>query len=155
MNHILYIGLDVDDKTFHGAGLCEKSEEIFEFSSRPNAASLLKKPAVFKKQGFKLRSCYEASYIGFSLHRALKKGGIDSRVIAPSLIPTVPGKAIKTDRLDSRKLAVYFSKDLLTEIFIPGERDEQVRDLLRSRVFLVRKATAVKRHILSWCRSIK
>ena len=44
MKNILYIGLDVDDKTFHGAGLCEKSEEIFEFSSRPNAASLLKKP---------------------------------------------------------------------------------------------------------------
>ena len=32
MKNILYIGLDVDDKAFHGAGFCESSKENIEFS---------------------------------------------------------------------------------------------------------------------------
>ena len=152
MKNIMHIGLDVDDKAFHGAGFCEKSGETVEFSCRPTAASLLKKLGALKKQGFKLKTCYEASYIGFSLHRALKKKGIDNSVIAPSLIPKTPGRAVKTDRLDSRRMAEFFAKGLLTEIFVPEEEDERVRDLIRSRGFLVRKSTALKRHILSLCR---
>ena len=35
----MHIGLDVDDKAFHGAGLCEKSGETAEFSRRPNSAA--------------------------------------------------------------------------------------------------------------------
>ena len=151
MQSIMHIGIDVDNKTFHGAGLCEKSGEMLEFSCRPNSPSLLKKLRALKKRGFKVKTCYEASYIGFSLHRALKKGGIDNKVIAPSLIPRAPGHSVKTDRLDSRKLAVFFSKGLLTEIFVPNEEDEAVRDVIRSRGFLVKKRTALRRHILSFC----
>ena len=61
MRNILYIGLDVDDKSFHGAGICEKSEEMFEFSCRPNFHSLLKKLKTFHQQGFELQTCYEAT----------------------------------------------------------------------------------------------
>ena len=152
MKNILYIGLDVDDKAFHGAGLCEKSGEVFEFSCRPNKAALLNKLKDFKRCGFKLKTCYEATYIGFSLHRALKERGIENSVIAPSLIPKMPGRSVKTDRLDSRKLAEFFAKGLLTEIFVPKEDEEEVRDVIRSRVFLVRKSVDLRRHILSLCR---
>ena len=152
MNSIMHIGIDVDNKAFHGAGLCEKSGERLEFSCRPSSSALLKKLKRLQKQGFKLKTCYEATYIGFSLHRALQAGGIDNKVIAPSLIPITPGRAVKTDRLDSRKLASFFAKGLLTEIFVPGEEDERVRDVIRSRGFLVKKSTALRRHILSLCR---
>ena len=76
MRNILYIGLDVDDKSFHGAGICEKSEEMFEFSCGPNFHSLLKKLKTFHQQGFELRTCYEATYIGYSLDRFLRREGI-------------------------------------------------------------------------------
>ena len=48
--------------------------------------------------------------IGFSLHRFLESSGIDNKVIAPSLIPELASDRVKTDRLDSSKLARYFSK---------------------------------------------
>ena len=152
MKNILYIGLDVDDKAFHGAGICEKNEEILEFSCRPHFHSLLRKLKSFQQKGFELHTCYEATYIGYSLHRLLEKEGIRNSIIAPSMVPRVPGKSVKTDRLDSKKLAFYLSKGFLSEISVPREEDEKVRDFIRSRSFLVYQRTTLKRHILSLSR---
>lgn len=152
MKNILYIGLDVDDKAFHGAGICEKGEEMLQFSCRPHSHSLLKKLKIFQQKGFELHTCYEATYIGYSLHRLLEKEGIKNSIIAPSMIPKVPGRCVKTDRLDSKKLAFYLSKGFLSEISVPREEDEKVRDFIRSRSFLVYQRTALKRHILSLSR---
>ena len=152
MKNILYIGIDVDDKAFHGAGICKGSGEIMEFSCRPRFHFLLKKLKVFQQKGYELRTCYEATYIGYSLHRLLVREGIQNSIIAPSLIPRVPGKCVKTDRLDSKKLAVYFSGGFLSEISVPQEEDEKIRDFIRSRSFLVYQRTALKRHVLSLSR---
>lgn len=152
MKNILYIGIDVDDKAFHGAGFCEKTGEVFEFSCRPQADSLLKKLKTFQKQGFKLKTCYEATYIGYSLHRFLVSKDISNNIVAPSLIPKISGQCVKTDRLDSKKLAIYLSKDLLTPVSIPNEQDEEVRNIIRSRSFLVSQRACLRRHILSLSR---
>ena len=152
MKKILHVGIDVDDKAFHGAGFCEKTGEVLEFSCRPQVASLLKKLKTFQKQGFKLHTCYEATYIGYSLHRCLVDKGIPNSIVAPSLIPKTPGQCVKTDRLDSKKLAIYLAKGLLTPISIPNKQDEEVRDIIRSRSFLVRQRACLRRHILSLSR---
>lgn len=44
MKNILYIGLDVDDKAFHGAGICKKRTKwenngVFMLSQFPSSAS--------------------------------------------------------------------------------------------------------------------
>ncbi len=150
--NILHVGLDVDDKAFHGTAFYSKTGEIFEFSCRPNNACLLKKLQTLQKKGFKLHTCYEATYIGYSLHRFLMSKGIQNSIIAPSLIPKNPGKCVKTDRIDSKNLAIYFSKELLTAICVPDKSDEEVRDVIRSRSFLVRHRACVRRHILSLSR---
>ena len=152
MKKILHVGIDVDDKAFHGAGFCKKTGEVLEFSCRPQADSLLKKLKTFQKLGFKLHTCYEATYIGYSLHRFLVDKGISNNIVAPSLIPKIPGQCVKTDRLDSKKLAVYLAKGLLTPISIPNQQDEEVRDIIRSRSFLVSQRACIRRHILSLSR---
>ena len=35
MKDLLYVGLDVDDKNFHGAGFSEETGEILEFKCKP------------------------------------------------------------------------------------------------------------------------
>ena len=149
MKEILYVGIDVDDKSFHGAGLCDETGEIFEFKSKPTKAALVMKLRKLEKKGFKLKTCYEATYIGFSLHRFLESEGIDNTIVASSLIPELSSDRVKTDRLDSMKLAKYFAKDLLTSVYVPDSEDEQVRDFIRSRSFLVDQKSALKKHILS------
>ena len=99
-----------------------------------------------------LKICYEATYIGFSLQRKLKAAGLECEVIAPSLIPREPGRQVKTDRIDARKLARYYMQGMLTSIQVPDEEEETVRDLLRSREFVSKKLSSIKVHILSVCR---
>lgn len=149
---IVYVGLDVDDKSFHGAGIVAETGELIEFRCRPDHGVVCKKLVELFGNQYQVHVCYEACYLGYSLCRFLRKRGIQCDVIAPSLIPVKAGVRVKTDRLDAIKLAEYYQKNLLTPIYIPDETDEEVRDILRSRNFLVRQRTMLKTHILSACK---
>lgn len=148
---IIFIGVDVDDKYFHG-GVYKNSQLIAEFKCRPNAGHLMKKLEDFEVEGWEIRVCYEATYLGYTLCRKLRAGGFWCDVIAPSMIPQQPGYQQKTDRIDCRKLAEYYSNGQLTTVTVPDETDERVRDLVRSRNFVMRQLRALKLHILAQCR---
>lgn len=151
-SNILYVGLDVDDNAFHGCGLCSLTGEVYEFKCKPTLASLLNSLNNLQSRGYELQVCYEATYLGYNLCRKLIATGIHCEIIAPSLIPETSGSRVKTDRTDAAKLARLYSKGLLTPIHIPDEKDEAVRDMIRSRSFLVDQRSDLKRHILSTCR---
>jgi len=154
MNRIMYIGLDVDDNAFHGCGIFEQDgrEQMVEFKVKPNIGALMQKLGNFKKDGFILKVCYEATYLGYCLARDLKNKEIDCEVIAPSSIPRQADKTAKTDKIDARDLAKYYKNGLLTVVTIPDEAMEKARDLLRSRQFIGQQLRDLKRHILSTCR---
>lgn len=147
---ILFIGLDVDDKAFHGVGLSAEGVET-EFKIKPTIGALTQKLEALKRYG-DLKICYEATYVGFSLCREIRKRGFDCEVIAPSLVPRKPGQQVKTDRIDARKLAKYFMNKDLVVVHVPDVEDENVRDLVRSRGFLKDQSKRLKLHILSLCR---
>ena len=132
---INFVGIDVDDKSFHGYAISKNNQSGQAFCCRPTTGALIKKLNEFKESGTELKVCYEATYVGFTLHRALKTAGIDCSVIAPSLIPRVPGKQVKTDRIDAKKLAEYFMNDQLTCVHVPNEAEERIRSLVRTRKF--------------------
>jgi transposase len=80
-----------------------------------------------------LSVAYEAGPTGYALHRQLSAMGIDTIVVAPSLIPTKPGERIKTDRRDAAKLARLLRSGDLTAVWVPDEAHEALRDLVRGR----------------------
>jgi transposase len=90
---------------------------------------------LLKKLGKKeqLKVCYEAGPCGYSLYRQIDFLGIKCSVIAPSLIPKKAGDKVKTDRRDAQMLARLFRAGELTEVWIPTEEDEALRDLVRAR----------------------
>jgi transposase len=71
--------------------------------------------------------------MGYILQRRLHAEGVMCVVVAPSLIPVQPGKRVKTDRKDARKLASLLRAGLLTEVHPPSEEQEALRDLCRCR----------------------
>lgn len=153
MSQILfYAGIDVDDKSFHVAVINKQTRELKEFKCSPNGANLRQKLANFDQKS--LLICYEASHLGFSLYRSLVESGFNCDVIAPSLIPELPGKKQKTDRIDSRKLAEYHMNGLLTKVHVPEFEDEMDRDLVRSRRFLAQQYAKQKNKITSFCRTL-
>ncbi len=149
---ILFIGLDVDDKFFSGCGYEGKGSRYLDFKCKPSLGALDKKLQSFKEEGYDMKICYEATYLGYSLQRDLENKGYECEVIAPSLIPEIAGKKIKTNKIDSRKLATYYSQGNLTKVYIPDKEEETMRDLLRSRKFLQDQIKRLKVHITSMCR---
>ncbi len=149
---ILFVGLDVDDNSFHAYLVSRDTGEYFNFSCRPNISALERELGKYRDLGFDLRICYEASYVGFSLYRELRTRDFKCEVIAPSLAPTLPGDKIKNDRRDSERLAIHYMNGLLTPVHVPEKEDEADRDLLRSRKFFTEERHRVRLHILSICR---
>lgn len=151
---ILYVGVDVDDKAFHLAGYDEQQDVYYEYKCKPTHGALEDKLEAMIERGYTLKICYEASYIGYSLYRVLTKSGYDCEIIAPSHIPTQSSSRVKTDKIDSRKLALFYAKGLLTPIAIPDKVDESLRRMIRSRSFQVSERKKLKLHILSNCRQL-
>lgn len=152
--NIFFLAIDVDDKAFHGCGINKETGEIREFACRPTIGHLDKKLEGFKKEGAAIKICYETTYLGFSLCRALEKKGYECDVIAASLIPEKPGKLVKTDRIDCRKMAEYFMNGQLTKVHVPTLEEEMARGLVRSRKFVGEQMRSLKGHILSMCRRV-
>jgi len=135
MKKIQYVGLDVDDKGFHGYVCAEGVEGGKEFVARPSIGALVRKLKDHQYADYQMKVCYEATYVGYGLQRELSKKGFECDIIAPSLIPKRQGARVKTDRLDSQKLAEYYRAGLLSRVYVPGEEEERVRGLIRSRHF--------------------
>ncbi len=154
MKNILFVGIDVDSKNYHVCILNQATGETFAFRQIADVALLVKKLRIHKKKGNEIRVCYEASFVGFSLCRALKADGIHCDVIAPSAIPRKTGDRVKTDRIDAEKLATYYMQGMLTPVYIPEVEVEADRDLIRSRTFLQQQIISLKYHIAHFCRRI-
>jgi len=110
----LFAAIDVDDAAFHGAGVVLKTGELFEFKCKPDGGALLGKLRERFGTRYEIRLCYEASYIGYTLCRFLRKSGIHCDIVAPSLIPVKAGERVKTVR--SRGFLVRQRKMLKTHI---------------------------------------
>jgi Transposase len=81
----------------------------------------------------RLRFCYEAGPTGYGLYRLIKSLGHDCMVVAPSLIPSKPGDRVKTNRRDAVNLVKLLRAGELTAVWVPDERHEAMRDLVRAR----------------------
>lgn len=148
---ITWVGLDAHKESIEVAVRLPGREGYLDFRVRndPREVRKLAKKLAKLAPG-EVRSCYEAGPCGFVLARQLHASGqpIVCEVIAPSLIPSRPGDRVKTDRRDARNLADMLAAGLLTEVRVPDEEQEAVRDLCRCREDLVEDRTRA-RHQLS------
>lgn len=132
---LLFVGLDVHKDSIYLAWCRPGSGQPHDGGRGPNDfAWLLKRLRALTKDGGTLKVCYEAGPTGFELARKLRKVGIECLVVAPGAVPTRPGeKRIKTDRRDAVKLARALRENDLTEVTVPSEETEAMRDLERAR----------------------
>ena len=117
-----FVGLDVHKRSYHVSLWCEEHGLLDSWVQPAVPSVLLSKLLPFKKNVSRI--VYEAGPTGFSLVRALRAAGFVADVIAPSKMLAMPGRETKTDRIDSKKLAMYAAKDLLTSINVPTEEQE-------------------------------
>ena len=131
---IIYVGLDVHKDSIVIAIAREGREAAENWKTIPYDGVRLRKTfKMLVRNGEVLKVCYEAGPTGFGLCRRLREAGIDCIVVAPSLVPGKPGDRVKTDRRDARKLAHFHRNGDLTEVYVPEEAVEAIRDLERGR----------------------
>jgi transposase len=133
MKYTTNIGFDVHDGTIAVATIHRDAPEAEFLGTIPNNPDAIRK--LIKKLGDpkNLKFCYEAGPCGYVIYRQLTKMGISCLVAAPSLIPTKPGERIKTDKRDAKKLAKLLRNGDLTPVWVPDDKQEALRDLLRAR----------------------
>jgi len=139
MNKQYYIGLDVHKETIAIAYTHSRSRSEATYyktcaGSNPACERALRKLA--KELGVKLQDlkvCYEAGPTGFVLARYLIRLEVDCVLCSPSKTERKPNEAIKTDKLDAKKLAKLFKNGDIVEVRIPPSHDEAVRDVCRAR----------------------
>jgi transposase len=146
---VVYVGLDVHKDSIVIAFAREGRQAAENWKTIPNDGVRLRKALkMLVADGESLKVCYEAGPTGFGLCRRLREAGVDCMVVAPSLVPGKPGDRVKTDRRDARKLAHFLRSGDLTEVYVPDEAVEAIRDLERARDD-AKCAERVARHQLS------
>ena len=143
----VYIGLDVHKETYAVTCICEQvvvKRATVSADPAKLAESLLR---WFK--GAKIYSAYEAGFSGFSLHRTLKKLGINNIVVNAATVAVAANDKVKTDLRDSKKIAEQLSVNRLRGIYVPTENEESRRTLTRTREQVVEARATVSRQIKS------
>jgi len=128
-----FVGLDVHRDTI-AVGVADREGGRGRYwgtiPHRPEAVRRLMEQLGPKER---LLVCYEAGPTGYGLQRLLASMGIECIVVAPALTPTRPGDRVKTDRRDAVRLAELLRAGELAPVWVPGEEDEALRDLVRAR----------------------
>ena len=140
----IFIGLDLHNQRWH---VTLRTFDL-ELSSMSIAGTWDALRLLLERfPGHPIEVVYEAGYFGFWLHDLLEQYGAQCVVTPPSLIPHESGNRVKTDRLDSRKLALLLAKGMLKRVWVPSAQERGERQVVRTRRQLVRDRVRVQNRI--------
>src|SRR5713226_8401400 len=138
----VFAGLDVDHHSI-AATFTDHDRLLQSLRLSYSAAQLLN---YVRKHfpGQRLAFVYEAGPTGFGLYDELVAAGHPCLVVAPPMVPTAPGQRVKTNRLDSRKLATALRGGELKSIHVPSPKYRELRHLVQLRDTHRQQLTATK-----------
>src|SRR5262245_25792609 len=113
----VYVGVDVHKETY--TVTCIHNKQIVKTATVQAEPASLAASLLRWFPGAVLTSTYEAGFSAFVLHRALTQVGITNIVVNPASIAVAANDKVKTDRRDSKKLALDLADGRLRGIYIP------------------------------------
>jgi len=142
----VYVGIDVHKENWH-VTIRTLGEEVF--NGRIPGSYISFKKVLDRYRGNSVKVAYEAGPFGFWLYDRLTEDGVEALVVPPSTIPIESGNKVKTDKRDSRKLAILLERNMLKRTYVLSEEEREHRDLLRTRRQIVDHRNDVARQIKS------
>ncbi len=146
-NYDIFMGLDVDKKRI--AVTCTDHGNLQRSLSMPYSASHLLNYTRKHFAGQRVAFVYEAGPTGFGLYDELTAAHYPCLVVSPSMVPDAPRNKVKTNRLDSKKLAAGLRGGQLRGIHVPPQIYRELRHLVQLRDTQVAQMKATKCRIKS------
>ena len=152
----VYVGMDVHKENF---SLCcytnekEKAEYAQKVEGHYSKVLNYLEAMRFHYGNDALFVCgYEAGCLGFTLYRDLTAHNVKCVILAPTTMAVPAGKKrIKTDKRDAELIARCLAHHDYSEVHVPTEKDEQIKEFIRMRDDHRLALKKVKQQILSFC----
>ena len=152
---VLYIGIDVHKDTY---ALCcfdfQRNELSDEMTVKATTKAVIKYLEALKKKHKEeiLFVCgYEAGPTGYGLCRGLQKADFACVVMAPTTMANPEGKRrVKTDRIDARAIARIIAYKSYSQVYLPSEEMEALKEYTRARDAKKRMLKKAKQELLSF-----
>lgn len=145
----IYVGIDVHKKSWYVTLYVENTFYKSYSMSPPSSEQLI---GYLKEHfpGGEFHLVYEAGFSGYCLYDDLKEAGMECVVVSPADVPiSNKDKKFKTDRHDSKNLAIQLKSESLEGIHVPEPILREYRALLRLRNKLVKDRTRTKNYTKS------
>lgn len=125
---LLFIGIDVH-KAKWVVTVRTYDLELKTFSMKPSAEEL-EKFLLKNYPGADYRIVYECCFSGFWIYDYFAERGYKI-IVTPTNRIYKDGSTIKTDKIDSRKLALQLSRELLREVVVPVKKVREYKYIFR------------------------
>lgn len=127
-NILLFIGIDVH-KSKWVVTIRTYDLELKTFSMKPSVEEL-ERFLLKNYPGADYRIVYECCFSGFWIYDYFSEKGYKI-IVTPTNRIYKDGSTIKTDKIDSRKLAFQLSRELLREVIVPAKRVREYKYIFR------------------------
>jgi len=141
----VFIGIDVDKHSFAitavNHGTLKKSCKL------PSDPEQLWQTIQHRYDGQRVLCVYEAGPTGYHLYDYLKERNQPCLMVSPLSIPKAPNSRVKTNRIDSEKLAVELRGGKLTSIRVPEGPYRELRHMTTARANYARSRMIARQRI--------
>ena len=133
----VFVGIDVHKKSYSVAVCCEQ-KIVKQWRMVSDSAQLIEQ-LLWKFEGARIMTAYEAGFSGFVLHRQLVDKGICNQVIHAGGMEVAANDKVKTDKRDAKKIAIQLAAGRLRGIHVLSEEQELARLISRRRSTTVKE----------------
>lgn len=154
MNTIIYVGMDVHKESYT---LCTYSYETDKVEYKQTIPSNYKYVLKYLEQvrrkytGDVSFVCgYEAGCLGYSLYHELTDHAVNCKILAPTTMAVTNTNHIKTDKRDAANIARCLAFHTYSEVYVPDEEDNAVKEYIRMRDAQRRMLKKIKQQILAF-----
>jgi transposase len=147
---MLHAGLDLSRRKIDVCLLSESGEHVEQLAAPPDADALRTLARRIDEVYREPVCAVIESMTGARLvHDTLEQEGWDVEIADAQKVKGLAPLACKTDKIDSRVLALLSQRDLVPAIWLPDPRIREERELARFRLHLVKHKSALKNRVHS------
>jgi transposase len=147
---MLHAGLDLSRRKVDVCLLSESGEQVDQLAAPPDADALRtlarRIDAIY---GEPVCAVVESMTGARLVHDTLEQEGWQVEIADAQKVKGLAPLACKTDKIDSRVLALLSQRDLVPAIWLPDPRIREERELARFRLHLVKHKSALKNRVHS------